>query len=439
MLPRGFYHYLRAKRTYRLGKNDLLDLQAKRLRAAVRYSYNTVPYYHRLMKGGKLGPDAIRSPNDLGRMPDLDKPKILAAGAALRSLQTRPALSRKTSGTTGQRVEFFMDANFIDIGWGLGFRRNWMAGIPFLARGAQMVLADTDRWTYFGNRSNYPFKTIVGTVDSEMMLLRTVLVTRGVRSFRLAARELSRTKLDVLKGKASVLVAVGRAMEEEGLEFSVDRVAAGAEALFPAAKKEIESRYNAMVTANYGSAEVGAIGGECSAQTGIHVFTDYHLMEVLKGEEPASPGEEGEVVITTMLNRAMPLIRYRTGDYATLADEEKCECGSYLPRLKFVSGRKQDFLVRKGGTTLSPHFVVEFFDGLLGPINYQLAQQGDDRFILRSQVKVDGPALLAMHRFLEGAVGGAVAIEVEEWEGLKVGAKYRPFLAQAPASRSVAA
>ena len=426
MLPRAYYHYMRAKRSYRLGRIELAELQRKRLRRALVHAYDTSTYYHEIMKRNSVDPRTT-GPDGLARLPTLDKQTVVAAGASLRSTRVTPALSRKTTGTTGNRVEFFMNGNYIDIHWGLGFRRNWMAGIPFLAKGAQTTLAENNRWTYFGTKRTYPFKSVLGTVDSEMTMIRTVQIARRARSFQEAARAVSKSRLGVLKGKGSVLIAVGRAMQEQGLETTIDHIIAGAEVLYPATRRELESIYHGRVVANYGATEIGVTGGECTAQSGLHIFTDYHLMEVLKGQEPASPGEEGEVTLTTMFNDSMPLIRYRTGDIAVVGEDEKCGCGSYLPRLKFVIGRRQDLLVREGGAQLSPVPVVEFIDGVLGPVNYELIQSKVGDFLLRSSVPVSPPALDSIVAFLRNISGGDIAVHLEEWEGVQLGTKYRPF------------
>ena len=417
---------MRARRSYRLGRNELAELQRKRLRRALAHAYRTSPYYHDMLKRRSVDPQSVGL-DGLARLPAMDKSTVLAAGASLLSTRVKPALSRKTTGTTGDRAEFFMDGRYIDIHWGLGFRRNWMAGIPFLAKGAQITLVENDRWTYFGTKRTYPFKSVLGTVDAEMTMIRTVQIARGARSIQEAARAMSRSKVSVLKGKGSLLVAIGRAMEQQGVEAAVEHIIAGAEVLYPATRRQLETIYRGRVTANYGSTEVGKIGGECAAQSGVHVFTDYHIMEVLKGEEPASPGEEGEVTLTTMFNDSMPLVRYRTGDIATVSEDEKCSCGSYLPRLKFIIGRKQDLLLREDGISLSPVPVVEFIDTLLGPVNYELVQRRAGDFLLSTSVPVSRPAMGSIEAFLRSIVGGEVTIGLGEWEGVQVAAKYRPF------------
>ncbi len=101
----------------------------------------------------------------------------------------------------------------------------------------------------------------------------------------------------------------------------------------------------------YGLSEIigPGVAGECEAQAGLHVQDDHFLPEII---DPASgaalpPGREGELVLTTLTKRAMPLLRYRTGDVTTLLTEP-CPCGRTSVRMARVKGRSDDMLVIRG-------------------------------------------------------------------------------------------
>src|SRR6266487_5580560 len=85
------------------------------------------------------------------------------------------------------------------------------------------------------------------------------------------------------------------------------------------------------------------------AQNGLHVNEDHFLVEVIdpSNETPVAVGERGELVFTTLTREAMPLLRYRTGDVATL-DRSPCVCGRTLVRMSRVLGRVDDMLVIRG-------------------------------------------------------------------------------------------
>jgi phenylacetate-CoA ligase len=101
----------------------------------------------------------------------------------------------------------------------------------------------------------------------------------------------------------------------------------------------------------YGLSEVigPGVAGECEARAGLHVADDHFLPEVIDPEtgQPQPPGQEGELVLTTLTKRAMPLIRYRTGDITTLTSEA-CACGRTSARITRIKGRSDDMLIIKG-------------------------------------------------------------------------------------------
>ncbi|CAK7048227.1 MAG: hypothetical protein DESF_02023 [Desulfovibrio sp.] len=125
-----------------------------------------------------------------------------------------------------------------------------------------------------------------------------------------------------------------------GLLSSADR-------LDPVLRHVLASVWSCTVLDHYGLTEMGYGGAvECPAHDGYHLRALDMIVEIVDfcGDEPLPPGEAGEVVITTLEREAMPLIRYRTGDVASLLSAP-CGCGSPLPRLGPVLGR----LERCGG------------------------------------------------------------------------------------------
>jgi phenylacetate-CoA ligase len=91
------------------------------------------------------------------------------------------------------------------------------------------------------------------------------------------------------------------------------------------------------------------VAAECFARQGLHVQEDHFLVEVVDPDSgvPLGDGEQGELVFTTLAKEALPLIRYRTGDIATV-DSAPCECGRTLTRVTRLVGRRDDMLIVRG-------------------------------------------------------------------------------------------
>jgi len=138
------------------------------------------------------------------------------------------------------------------------------------------------------------------------------------------------------------------------------------------------------VTDTYGCEEVGFIAGECERHEGLHVNVEQLVVEVLREDgHPAGPGETGLVVVTDLLNTAMPFIRYRMEDAAEVA-EQPCSCGRAMPALKGVIGRTADFLVRADGSRVAGISLIEnSLTRIAGIEQMQIVQEEPLRMVLR--------------------------------------------------------
>jgi phenylacetate-CoA ligase len=155
---------------------------------------------------------------------------------------------------------------------------------------------------------------------------------------------------------------LSRIIDQEGLEvYPPQAIITSAETLYSYKREDIERVFRAPVFNRYGSREVGDIACECEAHHGLHVSPLTHYIEIIRDDgSPAAAGEVGEVVVTSLINYAMPLIRYRIGDMAIWAEAD-CPCGRKWPLLKEVTGRVTDTFITDTGTKVGGGY----FEGLL--------------------------------------------------------------------------
>jgi len=160
---------------------------------------------------------------------------------------------------------------------------------------------------------------------------------------------------EVLCCTPSYAARLGEVLVEEGIEAEQLALRVGifgAEPWSEALRGKLEAALGLKALDIYGLAEVIGPGVACEcleAQNGLHVNEDHFLVEVIdpSNETPVAVGERGELVFTTLTREAMPLLRYRTGDVATL-DRSPCSCGRTLVRMSKVLGRVDDMLVVRG-------------------------------------------------------------------------------------------
>jgi phenylacetate-CoA ligase len=201
---------------------------------------------------------------------------------------------------------------------------------------------------------------------------------------------------------AETLAEQGTRPDEMGLRYGMF----GAEPWTDELRRSLERALGCPAFDIYGLSEIigPGVAGECEARDGLHVADDHFLPEIVDplSGAPLAPGVQGELVITTLTKRALPLIRYRTGDVTMLAPGP-CGCGRTSVRIARLKGRSDDMLVIKG---------VNVY-----PSEIETALLGVEDLLPQYQLVVDRRATLAR---LEVQVEPAPAL-VERSGGLQPG------------------
>jgi phenylacetate-CoA ligase len=151
----------------------------------------------------------------------------------------------------------------------------------------------------------------------------------------------------------------------------------------------------------YGAVEGGRLAFGCGASRGLHVRPDAVHIEILENGRSVAPGETGHVFMTSLINTAMPIIRYELGDLAAWVAGD-CPCGSWWPRLSIHQGRSGDAIPLPGGRRV--------------PVTSLGAIVGKSRSIRQFQFLRKGDNVLQLHFEPHGAPGA----ELEKlWEDLE--------------------
>lgn len=157
-----------------------------------------------------------------------------------------------------------------------------------------------------------------------------------------------------LCGTPSFVLHIAESLREQGGDpgaLGIRYGILGAEPWTEGLRGAIERAFGCRAFDVYGLSEIigPGVAGECEARAGLHVCDDHFLPEIVDPATgaPLPPGREGELVLTTLTKRAMPMIRYRTGDITALATEP-CTCGRTSARIARIKGRADDMLIVKG-------------------------------------------------------------------------------------------
>ena len=215
----------------------------------------------------------------------------------------------------------------------------------------------------------------IGIHQGAVALGATVVPMSGGMTDR-QVRMLTDLRADVLTCTPAYALRLGEAVAEAGAEpHALKAGLFGAEPWSEELRTAIESVLPIKAMDIYGLSEVigPGVATECLEQDGLHVNEDHFIVEAVDPEsgDPVEDGSPGELVFTTPTKQALPLLRYRTGDIASL-NRAECPCGRTLVRMSKVLGRADDMLVVRG-VNVYPSEVerVLLGSGLVRP-HYQL-------------------------------------------------------------------
>jgi phenylacetate-CoA ligase len=153
--------------------------------------------------------------------------------------------------------------------------------------------------------------------------------------------------------------------------------------LLNGSRAALAGAFEAPVYDIYGTSETKEIAWECP-HGGMHLNADVVRLEVLDDSGRSQPeGEEGNLVVTLLVNRAMPLLRYLTGDRGALLSRS-CTCGRSSPLLGVMSGRSADVLLLRGGQRISPYALTCALERVSGVLRYQVRQLDPARVRVRA-------------------------------------------------------
>ena len=321
--------------------------------------------------------------------------------------------SRETSGTTGPPVqiwytpEFAFDHMFLSPAKGLVMAGRFTEEV----RGAAVFYLSLMENKYLRDRAwGYPG-------DFLNVCLQATFDERRRSSARRAAALVERYRPACLLAKPNVLESLlgsARACRWEGRRRPAAILSSGAD-LAPGLRRDAQAYFEVPIYNAYGLTETGIVAAECGRQEGLHVYEHGAVVEVLGEDGRLSTTGAGELVVSSLGNRAMPLLRYRTGDIAEVTGEP-CGCGAAGRRIRSLSGRIIRNFRLPDGSEVSPFNWNRFFDRF--PIReFRLTQSAPERVLLEVEFLPSCPdpasTLATMRREVLDGMRGLVSVHAE--------------------------
>ena len=354
-------------------RESLLDMQHNKLESMLAWTRENAAFYTQHWISAPAERRASSLHPALDGLPVVSKQDLRSALGAFPIASARPGRVFKvhTSGSTGEPMVFYRSHEQESWFWALRLRMwqwgGYQPGEPYLTlnlnprtalrKRAQDVLFRC--WYHGFNANEHDVDAVI--------------------------RDLTDHRIPHLVGYASSLYLLAKAMRERAAKNpGVRTILATGDSLLPEYRHTIEEVFGVGVCDYYGAGGEGVhLASQCEERDLYHLHVENAVVEILKDGRPAKPGEIGEIVVTQLDNRAMPLIRYATQDVAIPTGVESCACGRHLPLIQGIQGRVPDLVFAPDGSCLVVHFFTILFEYIPEILQFQVVQRVPERIIAR--------------------------------------------------------
>jgi len=323
----------------KISREELKKLQGKRLCAQVKKSYERVECFRKRMDEAGLKPEDIHGVEDLHLLPFSYKKDLrdyYPFGLFAEPMEN-VVRTHASSGTTGKRIVVGYTKNDLDMWADCVARVMSACGVTK----DDIVQVSFGYGLFTGGLGAHGGAERIGATVIPMSSGNTKLQIQTMIDFGAT----------VLCCTPSYAMYLGEEIEAMGVKDQLKlRVGIfGAEPWSENMRRKIEESLNIKAYDIYGLSEVmgPGVSGECECQSGMHIWEDNFIAEIIDPDTVLPPGATGELVFTSLTKEAFPVIRYRTRDICSL-NYEPCACGRTHIRMNKPSGRSDDMLIIRG-------------------------------------------------------------------------------------------
>ncbi len=329
-------------------EKTLQEYQNECIQRVVKNAYENVPFYHKVFQAADISPSDIKTVADLNKIPMIRKTDLKKV-AVTDLISKKKEISRlkkiTTGGSTGKPFSMYLDV----------YEEAWRRAVNLRAK-IVCGQKQRDRWItisdeYLGNHSSKLQRLLKFYVRSVI----PVTLDRGLR-FRMVQE----INPQILDGFPSAIYLLAKDYEQYGGSPITPKLVFGSGELVDHHTVEyIEKAFATTYLDQYGCTEVYRAAWQCNQKQGYHMDVDSVIMQFVdEAGNEVGPGEEGEIVYTSLFNYAFPIIRYNIEDVG-IPSRERCSCGNILPLMDIIKGRANSFLVFPNHQIISPFNFIE--------------------------------------------------------------------------------
>jgi phenylacetate-CoA ligase len=392
-------YIMRAFRSERATPALVQQRQDRAVRDMVRHAWLRSPFYRSRFRAAGITPDDVSTAADLVKLSPTTKADVQRAGVEqllADGFRLADTIEEGTSGSSGTVLHFHHSRAAYDRYFAFAFRHLSALGYRPWHRVA---------YTAFDPLITLPWERIGLGRRQQVDLTR--------RDPRCYVEDLLRIRPHLITSYPSILQLVINAATPGELERIRPRaIHLHSELLTDSLRAQIEHVFQCESFDDYSTFEFHHVAYECPMHR-YHLAADNVAVEFVRDGRPARPGEEGEILLTGLTNRAMPLIRYAIGDVGIPGDEI-CPCGRGFPTMQLIQGRVDDFVVLPDGRRFSPRMINPVYELLPGVMEHVLVQEAADHIVVNVNIddahRATTPALITSA--LSDLFGATVRLDV---------------------------
>lgn len=359
----------------KISREELEELQLKRLKKAVKFALKTPFYQERLNKAGIKSKDDITSLKDIEKIPYTTKDDLRDAFPYGMLAVDKSDLVRlhASSGTTGTPTVIYFNQHDIDSWAQLTARSLFAVG--------------GRKEDVFQNMMTYGLFTGGLGLHYGAEKLGSLVIPASGGNTKRQIKMFSDYGTTIVHATPSYLLHLFTVIKESGIklsELSLKKAVVGAEPHSEEIRQKIETLFGIDVYNSYGLSEMNGpgVGFECEEKNELHIWEDSYLMEIIDPEsgKVLGEGEDGELVFSILDREATPILRYRTRDLSRILPAN-CPCGRTSRRIARIKGRSDDMLIING---------VNVFPSQIEDVIMKMPQIGTNyQIVIRKQGALD--------------------------------------------------
>ena len=358
---------------YKKSREEIADIQLKKMRKVVSVAYEKSDFYHNLYKNSDFHPDMLKTYEDIQKIPIAKRSTIKST--PVESIVTRHDFGKlhlhTTSGSSGIPVKFYY-TGMEDL------KKNYGVLRAYLTMGMKL----TDRTIALRDPCDITKPTLyqkMGIVAYDYYNIYNPVE----ENYRLICEKYD--TIDILKGMPSDLINLCYAIRKENMRFPKVRLLfSDSEVLDDFSRKFITDTIGTEILDFYASVENGCIAFQLPGSKKYFLNEDMVLVENGNGD-----AQIGDAVITNLRNTTFPIIRYQIGDVIEFGDGKSDVQGMNFKTIDKIQGKYLDFIVLPDKTIISPHVPKQEMTYIKGIKRFQVHQKEIDRITVVIERDVD--------------------------------------------------